>query len=88
MTFAGGPYNNFVYQATAAMVEKLRESPGSLGMVTTVSGLLTKPGIGIWTTEPDDQPPLIGDLADEASTATETVEVHETLEDYEGEAWW
>jgi acetyl-CoA C-acetyltransferase len=86
MTFAGGPYNNFVYQATAATVEKLRESPGSLGMVTTVSGLLTKPGIGIWTTEPDDQPPLIGDLADEASTATETVEVHETLEDYEGEA--
>jgi acetyl-CoA C-acetyltransferase len=55
-------------------------------MVTTVSGLLTKPGIGIWTTEPDDQPPLIADLADEASTATETVEVHERLDDYEGEA--
>ncbi len=40
MAFAGGPFNNFVYQATAAMVEKLRASPSSLGMVTTVSGLL------------------------------------------------
>jgi acetyl-CoA C-acetyltransferase len=86
MAFAGGPFNNFVYQATAAMVEKLRASPGALGMVTTVSGLLTKPGIGVWSTEPDDQPPLIADLADEAAAATETVEVNETLEEFTGEA--
>jgi acetyl-CoA C-acetyltransferase len=86
MAFAGGPYNNFVYQATAAVVEKVRASPGSLGMVTTVSGLLTKPGIGIWTTEPDGQPPLIADLAAEASAATGTIEAHETLEAYQGEA--
>ncbi|HEX4244537.1 MAG TPA: hypothetical protein VHY77_03130, partial [Acidimicrobiales bacterium] len=86
MAFAGGPFNNFVYQATAAVIEKVRATPGSLGMVTTVSGLLTKPGIGIWTTEPDDQPPVIADLADEVAGATATVEVNETLEEYDGEA--
>ncbi len=86
MAFAGGPFNNFVYQATVAVVEKIRASPGALGMVTTVSGLLTKPGIGIWCTEPDEEPPLIADLADEAAAATETVEVHETLEEYAGAA--
>ena len=86
MAFAGGPFNNFVYQAMAAVIEKVRATSGSLGMVTTVSGLLTKPGIGIWTTEPDDQPPLIADLAQEVAGATATVEVNETLEDYEGEA--
>ena len=86
MTFAGGPFNNFVYQATAAVVEKIRASPGALGMVTTVSGLLTKPGIGIWCTEPDDEPPLIGDLAVEAERSTETVEVSERLDEYTGPA--
>jgi acetyl-CoA C-acetyltransferase len=86
MAFAGGPFNNFVYQATAAVVDRIRASSGTLGMVTTVSGLLTKPGIGIWSTQPDDQPPLIADLADEAAAATETVDVYETLEEYAGTA--
>ena len=86
MAFAGGPFNNFVYQATAAVVERIRESPGALGMVTTVSGLLTKPGIGIWCTEPDDEPPLIADLAGESEVSTPTVDVYETLEDYTGPA--
>jgi acetyl-CoA C-acetyltransferase len=86
MAFAGGPFNNFVYQATAAVVEKLRASPGALGMVTTVSGLLTKPGIGIWSTRPDDRPPLIADLARQAAAITATVDVHATLEEYSGPA--
>jgi acetyl-CoA C-acetyltransferase len=86
MAFAGGPFNNFVYQATAAVVENLRAAPGALGLVTTVSGLLTKPGIGIWSTQPGDRPPLIADLADEAAAATETVDVHGTLEEYAGTA--
>jgi acetyl-CoA C-acetyltransferase len=86
MAFAGGPFNNFVYQATAAVVETLRASPGALGMVTTVSGLLTKPGIGIWSTQPDDRPPLIADLADQAAATTKTVDVHVTLEEYAGTA--
>jgi len=75
MAFAGGPFNNFTYQATAAVVERLRERPGTLGVVTTVSGFLTKPGLAVWTTEPDGMPPLIDDLTEAAAAATPTVEV-------------
>ena len=38
MTFAGGPFNNFVYQAMVEVVGRLRAEPGALGVVTTVSG--------------------------------------------------
>ena len=68
MPFAGGPFNNFTYQATAAMAERLRSDPGALGMVTTVSGLLTKPGLMIWSSQPGDL--VVGDLADRAAANT------------------
>ena len=51
MPFAGGPLNNYVYQATVRMVEKLREDPGT-GMISSVSGLLTKQAWGLWGTQP------------------------------------
>ncbi len=74
MAFAGGPFNSFVLQATAAMARRLREQPG-LGLVTTVSGMLTKPGLAVWASEPDGQPPLVADLADAATASTETIHV-------------
>lgn len=52
MAFAGGPFNNFVLQATVAMIERLRRQPGERGLVTAVSGLLTKPGLTVWGTSP------------------------------------
>ena len=64
MAFAGGPFNNFVLQSMVPVVRALRAEPASLGMVTTVSGLLTKPGIGVWSGTPDGRPPLLADLAD------------------------
>jgi len=70
MTFAGGPFNNFVFQATAAMVARLRADPGAMGLVTAVSGLLTKPGIALWSTAAPAAPVLLGDLVDEATAAT------------------
>ena len=75
MAFAGGPFNNFTYQATAAVVAALRAEPGSLGLVSTVSGLLTKPGLAVWSTEPGDGPPLLADLGAEARGATDRREV-------------
>ena len=75
MTFAGGPLNNFVYQSTAAVVAAVRAKPGSLGMVTTVCGLLTKPGLAVWGTEPDGRPPLLDDLGPAAARATPEVTV-------------
>ncbi len=89
MAFAGGPFNNFVLQVTATMARALRERNGSIGVVTTVSGLLTKPGIGVWSGRPDGQPPLVADLADRAEAGTAVVDpgaVVETLDGYRGEA--
>jgi acetyl-CoA C-acetyltransferase len=82
MTFAGGPFNSFVLQATAAMAHRVRDRPGR-GLVTTVSGMLTKPGLAVWANEPGDGPPLIHDYADEAVAATETMDV---VSSYEGPA--
>ena len=52
MAFAGGPLNNFVLQAMVAMVETLRRHPGDPGMVTAISGMLTKQGVSLWSSEP------------------------------------
>ena len=75
MTFGGGPFNNFVLQSLATMVPRLRQEPGSMGLVTTVSGLLTKPGLSVWSTEPPHAGLLLDDLAEEAATLDEPLEV-------------
>jgi acetyl-CoA C-acetyltransferase len=86
MAFAGGPFNNFVLQSMAAVIPRVRSDPGSLGMVTTVSGLLTKPGLGVWSAIPDGRPPVVADLALEAASVTEVVDVVESLDGYRGAA--
>jgi acetyl-CoA C-acetyltransferase len=86
MTFAGGPFNNFVLQAMVPVIDAVRSEPGALGVVTTVSGLLTKPGIGVWSAVPDGRPLMLGDLFDEAESATDLVDVVEKLDGYEGDA--
>ena len=53
MTFGGGPLNNFVIQAFAKMVERLREKPGSHGLVSAISGLITKQGACLFGPEPE-----------------------------------
>ena len=69
MPFAGGPFNNFVLQSTAAMVRHVR-SEGRAGLVTAVSGLITKPGLTVYEPSPPAEPTLIADLAAEAAAAT------------------
>jgi len=81
-TFSGGPWNNFVLQATAAMVEKVREEPGEMGLVTTVSGLLNKPGLAVYCTQLGPEL-LVDDLADENEREAGVVEV---VGGYEGDA--
>ncbi len=53
MTFGGGPLNNFVFQATARMAQLLRQNPDEVGLVTTVSGMLTKQGVALWSATPN-----------------------------------
>lgn len=54
MPFAGGPLNNYVLQATARMATLLRERGQGTGLVTSVSGYLTKQGFGVWSMAPGE----------------------------------
>ena len=71
MPFGGGPLNNYVLQSTARMVEVLREHPGSTGLVTSISGMITKQGMGLWSTTPPGKPFRNADVTDEALAATD-----------------
>ena len=93
MTFAGGPFNNFVLQSMAAMVHRLREQPTERGLITTVSGMLSKPGLAVWSASPPTSDANAGawagaataDVTDAAVAATETLPVA-TLEGARGPA--
>ena len=52
LTFAGGPWNNYVTHSIATMAERLVASPGTLGLVTANGGYLTKHSFGVYGTEP------------------------------------
>ncbi len=52
MTFGGGPLNNYVLQSTSRMAAILRENAGATGLVTSISGMITKQAIGVWSTTP------------------------------------
>jgi acetyl-CoA C-acetyltransferase len=52
LSFAGGPWNNYVTHAIAAMAGVLRDDPGALGLVTANGGYVTKHALGLYSTEP------------------------------------
>lgn len=79
MTFGGGPFNNYTFQSVVAMARRLRAERGAVGLTTAVSGLLTKPAIALWSTEPGDRPFAWADVTEEATAATATVEVEADL---------
>lgn len=83
MAFGGGPLNNFVLQAMATMVRRLRQNPGSLGMVTAVSGMLTKQGVSLWSTEPRGAGYGLDDVTEATTRDTRRVDI---VDDASGEA--
>lgn len=52
MPFAGGPLNNYMLHASAQMLLKIREDTNEIGLVTGVSGMMTKQSLAIWGKEP------------------------------------
>jgi acetyl-CoA C-acetyltransferase len=52
LSFAGGPWNNYVSHSMAAMLGVLRDDPGSIGLVTANGGYLTKHALTLYSTEP------------------------------------
>jgi acetyl-CoA C-acetyltransferase len=79
MAFAGGPFNHFVLQSLRLLGQRLRAEPDAHGLLSTVSGMLSKPGLAVWSATP---PPgggaaLLADMAAETTAATEVVPVVE-----------
>ncbi len=83
MTFGGGPLNNFVYQATVRMAQILREQPEEVGLVTTVSGMLTKQGVALWSAQPNPDGWVCDDVTERVREASD---VREVIADYQGPA--
>jgi acetyl-CoA C-acetyltransferase len=78
MPFAGGPFNNYVLQATCRMAELLRQEHGSsrrVGLVSSVSGIMTKQGFGIWASQPGDSGFAFDDVSADTALQQQTKEV-------------
>ena len=83
MTFGGGPLNNFVYQATVRMAQLLRENPDEVGLVTTVSGMLTKQGVALWSATPGSAAWGFDDVTEQVRSESD---IREVVADCQGEA--
>ncbi|MGB8406643.1 MAG: acetyl-CoA acetyltransferase [Mycobacterium sp.] len=96
LTFAGGPWNNYVSHSIATMAERLAANPGQVGLITANGGYLTKHSFGVYGTEPPsgqfrwqdvqsevDAEPTI--LTEEAWSGTGTVETWTTPFNRDGE---
>jgi acetyl-CoA C-acetyltransferase len=75
MTFAGGPLNNYVLQAMVRVVQTLRDDPDALALSTSISGMITKQGAGLWSGRPPQPEFRAADVTEAAARATGTVEV-------------
>jgi acetyl-CoA C-acetyltransferase len=81
MAYAGGPLNNFSFQSLVRMAHLLRAHPGEVGLVTAVSGMLTKQGVTLWSTEAPQHPFQFIDVSDAVESQ---VPVYEVVRDYYG----
>jgi acetyl-CoA C-acetyltransferase len=52
MSFAGGPWNDYVTHAIATMLPLLREEPSAWGLCTANGGYLTKHALGVYSGRP------------------------------------
>jgi acetyl-CoA C-acetyltransferase len=53
LSFAGGPFNNYVMHAIATTMTKLREKPQETGLVWANGGYATKHSFGVYATTPN-----------------------------------
>jgi acetyl-CoA C-acetyltransferase len=83
MPFAGGPYNNYVLQATVRAAELLRQRGHGTALIGSVSGVLTKQGFGLWSTQGPATEFEHVDVSAEVAAAMPTVDV---LANYNGPA--
>jgi acetyl-CoA C-acetyltransferase len=79
MSFAGGPWNNYVFQSTCRAVELMRAGHGNNAFISSVSGMLTKQGFGLWSREPAAQGFSWSDHSAEVAQVQRTVDVVESF---------
>ncbi|HSS11448.1 MAG TPA: hypothetical protein VLL25_16295, partial [Acidimicrobiales bacterium] len=75
MTFAGGPLNNYVLQATVKMAELLQADGPALGLVSSVSGMLTKQALAVWSSHLPDHVFIAADTSALTAQRTSTRQV-------------
>jgi acetyl-CoA C-acetyltransferase len=56
MPYFGGPGNNYTLHSIATMMQRLREKPGSFGLLNANGWFITKHSIGVYSTQPGDTP--------------------------------
>jgi acetyl-CoA C-acetyltransferase len=81
LSFAGGPWNDYVTHAIAAMAGVLRAEPGALGLVTANGGYVTKHALGLYSTEP----PVGGFRWDDVQDAVDELPTREVCESVDDE---
>ena len=65
LTFAGGPWNNYVMHSIATMAERLAAGAGARGLIPANGGYLTKHAFGVYGTEPPPDGFRWADVQDE-----------------------
>ena len=82
LTFAGGPWNNYVSHSIATMANVLREDPGSIGLCTANGGLISKHSFGVYSTAP----PPAGFRHETPQAEVDAAPRREVVDDHEGPA--
>jgi acetyl-CoA C-acetyltransferase len=82
LTFAGGPWSNYVTHAIATLVGLIRERPDSIGLITANGGLLTKHAIGTYS----GRPPTGGFRYEDCQPAVDALPIRRAASDHTGEA--
>jgi acetyl-CoA C-acetyltransferase len=82
LTFAGGPWNDYVTHSIATMVSVLRDDAGSIGFVTANGGLISKHAFGVYSTEP----PTDGFRHDSPQALVDTAPHRDVVTDHDGPA--
>src|SRR4051794_3017968 len=75
MTFGGGPLNNTSFQALARIVPMVRDAPGATGLLTFISGIITKHGISVWSATPPEGGFTFEDTSAAVEAGTPALEV-------------
>ncbi|WP_059019154.1 acetyl-CoA acetyltransferase [Mycobacterium sp. M26] len=87
LTFAGGPWNNYVMHSIATMTELLRANPGSRGLITANGGFLTKHSFGVYSATPPPAEFRWQDVQDEVDQLPTTVSHADWAGDGTVESW-